>query len=151
MSYFLDLPLMLKSKLFVGLANSSTSCVWLSDHREDDRCCAWPLYSILQIFLRQWTLTNKAVGTIRLDLSKPPQRRKGTDPRRLWLVVGTSSILGPELAYNGRNIVYSGVCLYIFSIYCFQHLTCLCDNVFGLFVFVGCSSSVFIRRIIYKC
>ena len=28
----------------------STSTVWPIDHREDDRSCAWPLYSLVQIF-----------------------------------------------------------------------------------------------------
>ena len=37
----------------VGLENSqtpSTSKVLRSDHREDVRSCAWPFYSLLQIF-----------------------------------------------------------------------------------------------------
>ena len=37
----------------VGLENSqtpSTSKVWPSDHREHDRSCAWPFYSLVQIF-----------------------------------------------------------------------------------------------------
>ena len=48
------------------------------------------------------TLTNKAVGTIWRALSKPPQRRQGPDPRPLWLLVGTPSAFGPELAYRLR-------------------------------------------------
>ena len=40
-------------------------------------------------FIKHCTLTNKAVGTIWRDLSKPPQRRQGPDPRPLWLLVGT--------------------------------------------------------------
>ena len=39
--------------------------------------------------------------------------------------------------------------LYIFLIYCFYHLTCLCNNFYGLSALVGCWSSAFIRRIIY--
>ena len=35
-------------------------------------------------------------------LSKPPQRRQGPDPRPLWLLIGTSSAFGPELAYRLR-------------------------------------------------
>ena len=50
------------------------------------------------VFLKHCTLTNKAVGTIWRDLSKPPQRRQGPDPRPLWLLVGTPLVLGPELA-----------------------------------------------------
>ena len=35
-------------------------------------------------------------------LSKPPQRQQVPDPRTLWLLVGTSSAFGPELAYRLR-------------------------------------------------
>ena len=40
---------------FVGLENTgsqtpSTSKVWPSDRQEDDRSCAWPFYSLVQIF-----------------------------------------------------------------------------------------------------
>ena len=45
-------------------------------------------------------LTNKAVGTIWLALSKPTQRRQGPDRRPLWLLVGTPSAFGPEIAYR---------------------------------------------------
>ena len=55
-----------------------------------------PYYSLAQIF--HFAPTNKAVGTIWQELSKPPQRRQGPDPRPLWLLVGTTSVLGPELA-----------------------------------------------------
>ena len=37
----------------VGLENSqmpSTSKVWPSDHRDNDMFCAWPFYSLIQIF-----------------------------------------------------------------------------------------------------
>ena len=34
-------------------------------------------------FLKHCTLTKNAMGTIRRDLSKPPQRRQGPDPRPL--------------------------------------------------------------------
>ena len=40
---------------------------------------------------------NKAVVTILRDLSKPPQKNQGLDPRPLWLLVGTPSVLAPEL------------------------------------------------------
>ena len=39
--------------------------------------------------------------------------------------------------------------MYIFLIYCFYHLTCLCNNFYGLSALVGFWSSIFIRRIIY--
>ena len=38
--------------------------------------------------LKHWTLTNKAVGTILRDLSKPPQKRQNPDQRLLLLLVG---------------------------------------------------------------
>ena len=76
-------------------------------------------------FLEHCTLTNKAVGTIWRDLSKPPQRRQGPDPRPLWLLVGTPLVLGPELASRRAEHSHSGGCHYIFLIYCFYHLTCV--------------------------
>ena len=39
---------------------------------------------------------------------------------------------------------------FIFLIYYFHHLRCLCNDSFGLSALVDCWSSVFIRRIIYK-
>ena len=57
---------------------------------------------ILTSFLKRCTLTNKAVGTIWRALSKPPQRRQGPEPRPFWLLVGTPSAFGPELAYRLR-------------------------------------------------
>ena len=42
------------------------------------------------------------------------------------------------------------VILILFLIYCFYHLTCLCNNFYGLSALVGCWLSAFIRRIIYK-
>ena len=56
-----------------------------------------PSTALYRSFLENYTLTNKAVGTIWRDLSKPPQRRQGPDPRPLWLLVGTPLVLGPEL------------------------------------------------------
>ena len=138
----------------VGLLNSqthSTSKVWLIDHREDFTSCASPLYSLVNIsFLDHRTLTNKAVGTLWQDLSKPLQRRQGPYPRPLWLLVETPLVLGPEFASRRAEHNHSGGYLYIFLIYCFYHLTCLYYNFYDLFVLVGCWSSAFIRRIIYK-
>ena len=61
-----------------------------------------PFTALYRSFLKHCALTNKAVGTIWRALSKPPQRRQGPDPRPLWLLVGTSSAFGPELAYRLR-------------------------------------------------
>ena len=101
-------------------------------------------------FLKHCTLTNKAVETLWRDLSKPPQRRQGPDPCPLWLLVGTHLALGPELA--SRRAEHSPLWLmplYILR-YCFYHLTCLCNNFYGLSALVGCWSSAYIRRIIHK-
>ena len=61
-----------------------------------------PFTALYRSFLTRCTLTNKAVGTIWRALSKLPQRRQGPDPRPLWLLVGTPSASGPELAYRLR-------------------------------------------------
>ena len=61
-----------------------------------------PFTALYRSFLKRCTLTNTAVGTIWRALSKPPQRRQGPDPRPLWLLVGTPSAFGPELAYRLR-------------------------------------------------
>ena len=101
--------------------------------------------------LEHCTLTNKAVGTTWRDLSKPPQRRQGPDPRPLWLLVGTPLVLGPELAsIRAEHSLLWRMSFYIFLIYCFYHLTCLCNNFYGLSAFVGCWFLAFIRMIIYK-
>ena len=87
-----------------------------------------PSTALYRSFPKNCTLTYKAVGTIWRDLSKPPQRRQGPDPRPLWLLVGTPLVLGPELASRRAEHSHSGGCLYMFLIYCFYHLTCLCYN-----------------------
>ena len=61
-----------------------------------------PFTALYGSFLKRCSLTNKAVWTIWRPLSKPPQRRQGPDPRPLWLLVGTPSAFGPELAYRLR-------------------------------------------------
>ena len=70
-------------------------------------------------FLKHCTLTNKAVGSIWRDLSKPPQRRQGTDLCPLWLLVGFPSAIRPELASRlaEHSLYYSDVAKYIFDIY----------------------------------
>ena len=106
-----------------GLENSqtpSTSEVLASDHREN---MSTALY---RSFLKHCTLTNKAVGAISRDLSKPPQRKQSPYPRPLWLLVGTPLILGHELASRrAEHRLVWRMSLY-FMIHCFCHLTCLC-------------------------
>ena len=78
-----------------------------------------PYIALYRPFLKHWTLTNKAVGTIWRALSKPPQRRQGPDLRPFWLLVGTPSAIRPELAFNlaEDNLPYSDVTLFIFAIW----------------------------------
>ena len=90
-----------------------------------------PFTALYRSFLKLCTLTNKAVGTIWRALSKPPQRRQGPDPRPLWLLVGTPSAFGPELAYRllvtqptlmdvARYFWYTFKLLYMFVYYIFM-------------------------------
>ena len=55
----------------------------------------------------------------------------------LWLLVGTPSVLGPELVSRRAEHSHSCGCLYIYLIYCFYHLPCLCNNFYGLSALVG--------------
>ena len=71
------------------------------------------LFCLYKSLLKRCTLTNKAAGTIWRALSKPPQSRP------LWLLVGTSSAFGPELAYRlrvaqPRYFWYTFILLYMF-------------------------------------
>ena len=110
-----------------------------------------PSTSLYWSFLKHCTLTNKAVGTIWRYLSKPPKRRQGPDPRPLWLLSGLLQSLDLSSLPDGRSEAYSGGCLYISLIYCLYHLIYACNNFNRLSAFVGCWSSVFIRRIINRC
>ena len=78
-----------------------------------------PCTALYRPFLKHCTLTNKAVGTIWQALSKPPQRRQGPDLRPLWLLVGTPSAIGPELAFSRaeHSRPYSDVAIYIYICY----------------------------------
>ena len=77
-----------------------------------------PSTALCRYFLKHCTLTNKTVGTIWRDLSKPPQRRQGPDHRFLLLLVGTLLVLGPaELASRrAEHILLWQKSLYIFDI-----------------------------------
>ena len=57
-----------------------------------------PSTALNRSFLKHCTLTNKAVGSIWRDLSKPLQRRQGPDHRPLRLLVGIPLVQGPQLA-----------------------------------------------------
>ena len=78
-----------------------------------------PSTALYRPFLKNCTLTNKAVGTIWRALSKPPPRRQGPDLRPLWLLVGTPSAIRPKLASRRaeHSLPHSDVTiLYIFDI-----------------------------------
>ena len=109
-----------------------------------------PFTALYRSFLKRCTLTNKAVGTIWRALSKPPQRRQGPDPRPLWLLVGAPSVFGPELAYRVRVVQPTLMDVPIFLIYFYITIYVCVPHFYDLSALVGCWSSVFIRRIIYK-
>ena len=109
-----------------------------------------PFTALYRSFLKRCTLTNKAVGTIWRALSKPPQRRQGPDPRPLWLLVGTPSAFGPELAYRLRVAQPTLMDVPIVLIYFYITIYVCVPHFYDLSVLVGCWSSVSIRRIIYK-
>ena len=87
-----------------------------------------PFTALYRSFLKRCTLTNKAVGTIWRILSKPPRKRQDPDPRPLWLLVGTPSAFGPELAYRLRvaqpTLIYVTRCFDILLYY----YTCSCTT-----------------------
>ena len=77
-----------------------------------------PSTALYRPFLKHCILTNKAVGTIWRALSKPPKRRQGPDICPLWLLVGTSLTIRPELASSRaeHSRTYSDVDTYIVDI-----------------------------------
>ena len=103
-----------------------------------------PSTALYRSFLKHCTLTNKTMGAIWRDLSKPPQRRQGPDLRPL---IGNlqPSALGHELVSRLTEHI---LLWHIFDIL-FYHLRCLCNDFYGLSALVGWWSSVFIRRMIY--
>ena len=109
-----------------------------------------PSTALYRSFLKRCTLTNKAVGTIWRALSKPPQRRQGPDPRPLWLLVGTPSAFGPEIAYRLRVAQPSLMDDSVFLIYFYITIYVCVTHFYVLSALVGCWSSVSIKRIIYN-
>ena len=76
-----------------------------------------PTTSLYRSFLKHCTPTKNAVGSMWRDLSKPPQGRQGPDPSSLWLLVGTPSVHGLELASRrAEHILLLRMPLYIFNI-----------------------------------
>ena len=110
-----------------------------------------PFTALCRSFLKRCTLTNKVVGTIWRALSKPHQRRQGPDPRPLWLLVGDSfSLWTWARVQTAHSTAYFNGCPYISLIYCNIPIYIFVPHFYDLSVFVGCCSSVSIRRIIYK-
>ena len=68
--------------------------------------------------IKQYTDFGAILGIIWRAVSKPPQRRRGPDLRPLWLLVGTPSAIGPELASRRaeHSLSYSDVTISIFAI-----------------------------------
>ena len=123
-----------------------------SEHGEDDRSCALPFYSLVQIFLK----------ALHFWLTRQRILYGGTCPN---LLRGDKAlILVPSDCYSDilqslnlislpdrRSIAFSCGCLYIFLIYCFYHLRCLCDSFYDLSALAGSWSSVFRKKkIIYN-
>ena len=101
-----------------------------------------PCTALCRLFLKHCTLTNKAVGTIWRALSKPPQRRQGSDLHPLWLLCSLSA---------GQSIACpSPMSLYIFLLYYIYHLSFTCIDFYDLSAWGGCWFVVYIRRCIYK-
>ena len=110
-----------------------------------------PCTALYIVFLKQFTLTNRAVGTIWRALSKPPQRRQGPDLRPLWLLVRTPSAIRHELAFSRaeHSLPYSDVTI-IFLQYYIYHLCLTCVDFYDLSAWGGCWFVVYIKRFVYK-
>ena len=129
-----------------------------------DRVC-WTYYTYIQLnfqstvkhsfFMKPYFHVNPTLIILgdlifKWDLSKPPQRRQGHDPRLFWLLVGTLLVIEAALASKwAEHSLLKRMSLYTFYILHF-HLICLCNDFYGLSALVGCLSLVFISRIIYK-
>ena len=87
-----------------------------------------PFTALYRSFLNRCTLTNKAAGSLWRALSKPPQRRQGPDPRPFWLLVGTPSAFGPELAYRLRVAQPTLMDVTIYFDILLYYYTCLCTT-----------------------
>ena len=115
---FKDTPNFISS----GFENSwtpSTTTVWPIEHREDYKYCVLPSTALYRHFLKDCTLTNKAVRTIWKALSNFLKGDKVLIFVPLWLSVGNPSAIRPELASRREehSLRYSDVTIYIFLIY----------------------------------
>ena len=109
-----------------------------------------PSTALYRPFLKHFTPTNKAVGTISRAFFKP-QRRQGPYLCRLWLLVGTPSAIRLKLVSRraGHSLSSSNFTIYIL-IYNIYHLCCMCIGFYGLSTWGGCWFAVYIMRFIYK-
>ena len=87
-----------------------------------------PSKALFRYFLERFTLTNKAVGIIWRNLSKPPLMRQGPDPRSLIVSRDSFSPWTWAPLQFRRSIPFSGWWHYIFLIYYLYHCTCLCTD-----------------------
>ena len=108
-----------------------------------------PSTAVYGPFLKHCTLTNKAIGTIWQALSKPPQRRQGSDLRPLWLLVGTQPSDLSSLSAGRRIACPIRMSLYIFLPYHIYYLCFTCIDFYDLSAWDGCWFVVYIRRFIY--
>ena len=92
-----------------------------------------PSTALYRSFQKRCTLNTKAVGTIWRDLSKP----RGDKARSSSPLIVSRDSFSPWTWVRFQSTAYPGGCLYIFFIYCFYHLTCLCTNLYGLSALVS--------------
>ena len=114
-----------------------------------------PFTALYRSFLKRFTLTNKAVGTIWQALSKP-QRRQGPDPAPppppppLIVSWDSFSLWTWARVQTARSTAFFNGCPYIFLIYYYIYIYVCVPYFYDLSALVGCWYSVSIRRIIYK-
>ena len=110
-----------------------------------------PSTALSDLFFKHCTLTNKAMGTIWRTLSKPSQRRQGSDIPPLWLLVGAPSATDLSSLSDGRSIACPiWMTLYIFLIDNIYYVCCTCIDFYVLSALGGCWFVVYIMWFIYK-
>ena len=84
-----------------------------------------PSTALYRSFLEHALWLTRRWGIIWRDLSKPPQRRQGPDPRPLWLLVGTPLVWDLSSLPDGRSIATLADVIIYFWYIVFYHLTCV--------------------------
>ena len=82
------------------IVKRQTSKVRPGDHREDDRSCAWPIFSLARIFPRALYSDLKGGGDYMTGHVEKCIRGDKALILLSLLLVGTPSALGPQLAYS---------------------------------------------------